>query len=739
VRSWRRGWISRARVVAAGIVASAGLVLATPPLTPLAASPITGWHTANSAQFAGGTAGTMTCPAPSVVLGGGVFIGGSGSVNNTYPSDSHTWNGLGTTGFSVDVVCADQPAGYTQVVSAAIANPAGAQTPGDEPCPSGTVVLGGGALPSSSSTTVNLNSSYPTSTGWHVAMNNASALAETFNVYAVCSSAPDGYGITVGPSTSEPGSTAGGSQARAAVSCPSGLVPTGGGVLSSSSSTAENISATDPRNEGPAESWVDWENQGPSAATIAAYVVCVTGPPVPPPSSGCFVGIINPGPNCTLYETRRDATGTEVASEISDVVDFSKGGGVVQSGAVAIVENPNLPQTDPTNWSDVVEFIPVTAGAPPGSPSTSVQQLSEGCGNPNDEFDVSCYPPLSAITQFVVEVQSGRANDFTDCTPFAYLFNGQPVGQVNACSDAALPGLLRVVSSPALPTQILLDGQIADSWGLTWLKETTPGAHTVCFTHVEGWTEPPCQSVTVSAEAVTTVTGTFTQRGSLRVITSPAVRSQISVDGNPTDDWGMWTDIATGSHTVCFGAVAGFNPPGCQTVTVNAGALTTVTGTFTSNPSALGQSGVGSLRVVTSPAVPSQITIKPSAVSAYIADTWGLTGLELAPGSYSVSFGHVTGWTEPAPQTITITAGNTTTVTGTFTQRGFLRVTTSPAVAGTITVDNVPRDDWGMWTDIPTGSHAVCFGAAFGYANTPACQTVTVNPGAETDVTGTYS
>jgi hypothetical protein len=429
------------------VVASAGLFLATPPLTSLAASPITGWHVSDSASFAGGTAGTMTCPAPSVVLGGGVFIGGSGSVNNTYPSDSHTWNGLGTTSFTVDVVCADPPAGYTQVVSAAIANPAGAQTPGDEPCPSGTVVLGGGALPSSSSTTENLNSSYPTSTGWHVAMNNATGSAQTFNVYAVCSSAPDGYGITVGPSTSESGSSVG-SQSRAAASCPSGFVPTGGGVLSTSTSTAENISATDPRNEGPAESWVDWENSGGTIGqTITAYVVCVTGPPVPPPpppSSSCFGPVTPLALQCALYETRRDATGTEVASEISDVVDFTKSivacapTCIVPSGAVAIVENPNLPQTDPTNWSDVVEFLPVTAGAPPGSPSTSVQQLSEGCGNPNNPFDVSCYPPASAITQFVVEVQSGQGNDFTDCTPFAYLFNGQSFAQVNACSDAPL-------------------------------------------------------------------------------------------------------------------------------------------------------------------------------------------------------------------------------------------------------------------------------------------------------------
>src|SRR6202011_4396214 len=52
-------------------------------------------------------------------------------------------------------------------------------------------------------------------------------------------------------------------------------------------------------------------------------------------------------------------------------------------------------------------------------------------------------------------------------------------------ASAAAPGLLRVVSSPALATQILVDGQIADSWGLTWLK-LPPGAHTVSFTHVEG-------------------------------------------------------------------------------------------------------------------------------------------------------------------------------------------------------------------------------------------------------------
>ena len=42
-------------------------------------------------------------------------------------------------------------------------------------------------------------------------------------------------------------------------------------------------------------------------------------------------------------------------------------------------------------------------------------------------------------------------------------------------ATAASTGLLRVTSSPAVPTQILVDGQIADSWGLTWLK-LAPGS-----------------------------------------------------------------------------------------------------------------------------------------------------------------------------------------------------------------------------------------------------------------------
>jgi hypothetical protein len=270
-----------------------------------------------------------------------------------------------------------------------------------------------------------------------------------------------------------------------------------------------------------------------------------------------------------------------------------------------------------------------------------------------------------------------------------------------------------------------------DSWGLNWAL-LQGGSHTVAFTHAQGYTEPAPQTIQIGTNATTTLAGTFVQRGSLRVVTSPAVPAAISVDGTVRDDWGFWTDIPTGSHQVCFGPAAGFLPPPCQTVTVTAGTLTQITGTFMASAGAPGPSGTGQLRVTTSPALPSQILVNGTPM-----DSWGLNWVDLAPGTYTVSFTHVEGYTEPQDQVVTVSAGTVTQVAGAFTQRGSLRVITSPAVPANITVDGVSMDNWGMWTDIAVGSHLVCPGEAPGFSSPP-CQTVTIVAGQLTTVTETF-
>lgn len=200
---------------------------------------------------------------------------------------------------------------------------------------------------------------------------------------------------------------------------------------------------------------------------------------------------------------------------------------------------------------------------------------------------------------------------------------------VTAGSLLCSTGMLRVVTSPAVPSVIAIDNALTDMWGIEWMKKAT-GSHTVCFGAVEGWTAPPCQTVDVGTGAITSVTGTFVQNGFLQVTTSPAVASRISIDGIPRDNWGVYTDLPTGSHEVCFGPVPGYLPPPCQTVDLGAGTTTAVTGTFTPSPGAPGLTGVGLLRVTTSPATPSQIT-----VDGNVADTWGLDWLQIEPGQHT--------------------------------------------------------------------------------------------------------
>jgi len=293
-------------------------------------------------------------------------------------------------------------------------------------------------------------------------------------------------------------------------------------------------------------------------------------------------------------------------------------------------------------------------------------------------------------------------------------------------------GLLRVTTSPALPSQISVDGVPRNTWGIDWAK-FTPGDHDVCFGDVQGFTTPACHQVTVAEGATTTVQGAFTQRGYLQVTTSPPSPSQISVDGVPRDNWGLFTDLPVGSHQVCFGAVAGADPPACRTVTVTAGTTTSTTGVFTANSGAPGLTGVGMLRVTTSPARPSQIV-----VDGIPRNTWGLTWLEIAPGAHQVCFSDVEGATTPACQNVSVAVGATTTVTGSFGARGFLQVSTSPALAAPIAVDGVVMNAWGLYTDLPVGQHQVCFGDVSGYA-IPACQTVQLTAGATTSITGTYT
>jgi quinoprotein glucose dehydrogenase len=293
------------------------------------------------------------------------------------------------------------------------------------------------------------------------------------------------------------------------------------------------------------------------------------------------------------------------------------------------------------------------------------------------------------------------------------------------------PSFLRVTTDPAVPSMISVDGITRTQWGLSWMK-IDGGHHSVAFSDVPGFDTPGEAALQIAPGETGEVVGRFDRLGFLRVVTNPAVPGTIYVDGVPRNDWGMWTAFPPGTYVVAFGPVAGYVPPPPAPVQVVAGELATVTGDYVFDGVSPGPvlGSVGYLRVTSNPAVPTRISL-----DGVVRDEWGLSWLKLPPGAYEVSATDVPGFGTPGARTVTVSAGETTVFDLLFAVHGTIRVTSEPAVATTIFVDGIPRDDWGLWRSIPAGTYEVSFGPVPGYVAPPARQ-VTVLAGGFVHVRG---
>jgi hypothetical protein len=158
---------------------------------------------------------------------------------------------------------------------------------------------------------------------------------------------------------------------------------------------------------------------------------------------------------------------------------------------------------------------------------------------------------------------------------------------------------------------------------------------------------------------------------------------------------------------------------------------------------------------VTAPVGSLQVTISPAgAVSA--GAQWqvdggafqnsGATVSNLSVGNHTVSFKSVSGWTTPSSQTITVSANNTSTTSGTYVavpQTGSLQVTIAPA--GAISAGAQWQVNGGAFQNsgatvsgLSVGTHTVAFKSVPGWS-TPSNQTISVTANTTSSTTGTYT
>jgi hypothetical protein len=263
-------------------VAAAPPAAAAPRPASVSASQPPGYHIVSSGSLSAppsafDTGGSVSCPAGTVVWGGGAsFVGGSGgpdlTVNTSEPMGNAGWearvNNTGTSSaqFAVDAICAKQPKGY-KIVFQDADNPADSQSQATATCPSPKVVLGGGTLSTADQAAAVLTSAWPASsrkfTGY---MYNGTPTDAELVVYAVCGHRPAGYAIASNSASVDSGLLLDG------IACPAGTSALDGGAQTVGHSPLVQV---DGSIDQGAFGWtISMNNDSPSEQKINGYVIC---------------------------------------------------------------------------------------------------------------------------------------------------------------------------------------------------------------------------------------------------------------------------------------------------------------------------------------------------------------------------------------------------------------------------------------------------------------------------------
>ncbi len=267
-------------------------------------------------------------------------------------------------------------------------------------------------------------------------------------------------------------------------------------------------------------------------------------------------------------------------------------------------------------------------------------------------------------------------------------------------------GSLRVTLLPA--ASVTAGAQWSINGGVTWhdsdatMDDLPVADYTVTYKTIADWTSPEPQTVTITGGDTTTASGTYiSQFGSLQVTLLPAeavtAGAQWSIDGGVT--WrasgATVTGLPVADYTVTFKTITDWTSPEPQTVTITGGDTTTAVGTYVPQ--------FGSLQVTL---LPAEAVTAGAQWSMDGGATWrasGATVTGLSPADYTVTYKTITGWTSPAPVSVTVTAGATSSITGTYALKTFT-ITSNCGPNGTIS---------------PKGVYSVNYGSNKTYTITP--------------------
>ena len=286
---------------------------------------------------------------------------------------------------------------------------------------------------------------------------------------------------------------------------------------------------------------------------------------------------------------------------------------------------------------------------------------------------------------------------------------------------------------------VMIDGPEEARWSLDGegnyesgqsVDKVVVGEHTVSFSDIADWDTPADQTVSVTKDTLSTISGSYEQhKGSIKItIRGPEdARWSLNGEGNYANE-DVVDDLVVGEYAITFSKSRGWDRPREQKLVVGKNATATFEGVYTQH--------VGAVAVYIEG--PSEAFWNITGIEGTHAS--GEAAQELPVGEYTVSFSEADGWEKPNDQTVTVFRNVTAMASGGYTRH----------VGSVSTVVEGPES--ALWSlngegsyasgevvqGLPTGEYVVSFSVVEGWEK-PEDRNVSVAKDGMTAVSGVYA
>lgn len=181
-------------------------------------------------------------------------------------------------------------------------------------------------------------------------------------------------------------------------------------------------------------------------------------------------------------------------------------------------------------------------------------------------------------------------------------------------------------------------------------NEYPPGTCTITYGSVIGYHTPSAQTIVLQPGDVLNVVGSYVAFSRIAISTTP-VDGTIYINGELGGMGSISKEYPPGTYVITFGSVAGYQTPDAQTIMLKAGDELDITASYTILPA--------NLLILTSP-VSGSIYVN----GVYVGT--GSASKEYSPGTYTITFGQISGYHIPSTQTVALQPGDALNIVGNY-------------------------------------------------------------------------